>query len=670
MSSSTLKDPRMPRIDAIDLIYSCAICHQTLEEIYNNNENENGLKDGRQEDDHPRPTAICPVCAEGIYDNAPKSLYSVRGFDRKSHDPALPDSFFVVPPKSLDKDGPDMDALKFQFTSLVRTGIANTKQLHVERSGRADAELRLAKSEKTVAALQAVIRDKEQHIKQLEVSQEKLQKWEGQKPKLIKYINLIPAMEHEITVLRQCLQELGYKPPDRQYKLEIAKQELQLGDQRDPIQKALDDLSAENAEQVKEKDRTKEDSHDELPSQERKRKRDSEKHEPIQVRLNNELARPNPMPPPGIPASRSPQRSPQRLVQSRNTPQEPVTESGRLDLKFPPNDRSHGNQMLSSFDAAVPRFSPQKNVQHDAGVQASLYESPIDNLDQNYYHDRGRLPYSNGRHPELAASDHLDLPAQSLMDQYGYQNQSPVRQARGESVQQPFPKQQQQFEGQRPPLQDGRSVDVRTAYTATPSPRKVPLGRQATAMSVASPFFKKPTIPAYRDSPQSRGFRKPASMEPNYPTRISTGQSPVQYQRQKTTNGLSFMHEPEPITNGSAYPNYGGPGNTIAQMRPRGFEHGVPYQHGHRNHGPPPQTPRRHDVGSVPSLPSVQPSLHVPYTTPSQSRHSMDQQNLGTIRGVKAGGFSMQTPLPVRPTPMITKAHNIWSSGSGRRAMR
>jgi len=46
-----------------------------------------------------------------------------------------------------------------------------------------------------VAALQGVIRDREQHIKQLEVGQEKLQKWEKKKPQLTQYISLVPAME-------------------------------------------------------------------------------------------------------------------------------------------------------------------------------------------------------------------------------------------------------------------------------------------------------------------------------------------------------------------------------------------------------------------------------------------------------------------------------------------
>lgn len=50
-SSSTPKDSSMPSIEAIDLIYSCNICHHTLNEIYNNDENENGLKSGHQEDD-------------------------------------------------------------------------------------------------------------------------------------------------------------------------------------------------------------------------------------------------------------------------------------------------------------------------------------------------------------------------------------------------------------------------------------------------------------------------------------------------------------------------------------------------------------------------------------------------------------------------------------------
>jgi len=447
-------------------------------------------------------------------------------------------------------------------------------------------------------------------------------------------------------------------------------QDLQPEDQRDPIQKALDDLSAENTAQAKESDRSMQAPREGLLSQERKRKRDPERHEPIQVRLGAELPRQNPVPPPTMPASRSPQKGPQRVVQSRNTLLGEILESENLNLKFPQYDSRHGNQMLPDFDAAAQRLPLQNNVRHDTGIQAGSHTSPMDNLNQSFYHNRGQLPFSDGRPHDPAELDHFARPNESLMDQYEYQNRSPVLQARGERVQQPFMDQQQHAEDLRRPPQNANSIDSRTAYTATPSPRKLPLGRQGTAKSVASPFFKKPTIPAYRNSPQPRAFRKPVLMDPNYPTRVSSRQSPVEYQRQKTTNGLSFIHEPEPILSGSVYPGYGGPEPTIAQMRPRGFELGLPYQNGNRTVGPPPQTPRRHDIGNVPSLPSVQPSLHGPYTTPSQSRHGMDQQNLSTIRGVKAGGVAMQAALPVRPTPIITKPHNIWSSGSGRRAMR
>jgi len=64
---------------------------------------------------HPedqRPSAVCPLYADSQRDNSVKAVFGVRGFDKKSHDPAIPESFFIVPPKSLDKDGPDMDALK------------------------------------------------------------------------------------------------------------------------------------------------------------------------------------------------------------------------------------------------------------------------------------------------------------------------------------------------------------------------------------------------------------------------------------------------------------------------------------------------------------------------------------------------------------------------------
>lgn len=51
MSPYRPKDSRVPKIDALDLIYSCSICHETLNDVYRNAQNENGLDDGRQQDD-------------------------------------------------------------------------------------------------------------------------------------------------------------------------------------------------------------------------------------------------------------------------------------------------------------------------------------------------------------------------------------------------------------------------------------------------------------------------------------------------------------------------------------------------------------------------------------------------------------------------------------------
>jgi len=52
MSPSQSNDRRSPRVEALDLIYSCVICHDTLDKAYQNDENEDGLKHGRQADSH------------------------------------------------------------------------------------------------------------------------------------------------------------------------------------------------------------------------------------------------------------------------------------------------------------------------------------------------------------------------------------------------------------------------------------------------------------------------------------------------------------------------------------------------------------------------------------------------------------------------------------------
>ena len=59
-----------------------------------------------------QPEAPCPVCAKEKGDNAPKQLFSLRGFNDDQHDPAIPPFWFKAPPMKLEGKDKEMEALR------------------------------------------------------------------------------------------------------------------------------------------------------------------------------------------------------------------------------------------------------------------------------------------------------------------------------------------------------------------------------------------------------------------------------------------------------------------------------------------------------------------------------------------------------------------------------
>jgi len=372
----------------------------------------------------------------------------------------------------------------------------------------------------------------------------------------------------------------------------------------------------------------------------------------------------NSMPPPMIPASRSPQQSQQRVVRNHD-----VSTAENLNLKFSCHDNNPEQQIGANVEQETQKLTAQNHRRQDARIQAIPRGESMNRFDQTHYHEHSQSSPFDGQAGVSGELDHFAPQAEPLMNQPGFQGQSPsawprITQARGERVSQS----NHRRDAYRFPQE--RAVNGnRMSYTGTTtsSPRKMQPSRHGTTNSVASPFFKKASISRFEELPQRPAFRYPAPVHQNHQPRLVSRQGPVEYRGQKTTNGVSFIQEPETaMQNRLIYPKYTAAEPTTASMRSIQDESDFRYRHGDRPFEPPPQTPRRHGLGTVPSLPSMQPSMHGPYTTPSRIRHGMGQQDFGTIRSAKAGGLLARDALPVRPTPMS----NIWSSGSGRRVMR
>ena len=322
-----------------------------------------------------------------------------------------------------------------------------------------------------------------------------------------------------------------------------------------------------------------------------------------------------------IPASRSPQKSPQRVVRDYD-----VSDAGNLNLKFSYHDSNPEKQVVANVEQETQKFQAQNYRRQDARIQAIPRGESMNSFDQTHYHKHSQSSPFDRQAGVSGELDHFAHQAEPLMNQSGFQGQSPsawprITQARGERVSQS----NHGHDAYRFP-QDRTVKGNRMSYTGTTtsSPRKMQPPRHGTANSVASPFFKKASISRFEEVPQRPAFRYAAPVNQNHQLRLVSRQGPVEYRGKKTTTGLSFIQEPETaVQNRSIYPEYTAAESTTASMRSTQDESDFRYRHGDRPFEPPPQTPRRHALGTVPSLSSMQPSIHGPYTTPSHPRHGM-----------------------------------------------
>ncbi|MCJ1469899.1 hypothetical protein MMC07_008543 [Pseudocyphellaria aurata] len=145
----------------LDIIVSCSICQQSICDIYAAPEQSDGLRQGPDlgngkitrlwlaECGHftctkhlagggpqfypspQKPQAPCPLCSRERGDFSNKSLFWVNGVSSGEYSLEIPKAYFQTPPLRLAGDDPDLEALRFQYLSLLRYG--STKQAKVVR---------------------------------------------------------------------------------------------------------------------------------------------------------------------------------------------------------------------------------------------------------------------------------------------------------------------------------------------------------------------------------------------------------------------------------------------------------------------------------------------------------------------------------------------------------
>ncbi|KAF2142672.1 uncharacterized protein K452DRAFT_226719 [Aplosporella prunicola CBS 121167] len=222
----TDKPPPPPSSSAaLDVIFNCHICQATISDIYNQSSGNSGFRDGRPNTSdtrvtslwltecmhltcgshlegggapfHPegaRPEAACPVCVKEAHDDRPKPLYAVRGWKEGAYDEDIPEDLFVTPPVGLDGKSIKVQALQFQYTSLLRYGTAMLAQRRAAEKTRLEAERRASEAEKRHREMSEQVMALKCRVTAMEKDQAEVSKWKARMPQITHYLKLCPEL--------------------------------------------------------------------------------------------------------------------------------------------------------------------------------------------------------------------------------------------------------------------------------------------------------------------------------------------------------------------------------------------------------------------------------------------------------------------------------------------
>ncbi|KAI9696951.1 MAG: hypothetical protein M1836_004912 [Candelina mexicana] len=236
----------------LDVIFSCAVCQATVKAIYDDAQDNSGLRidpdsekgvvvklwltecghltcgehlEGGGAPFHPagQPSrAPCPICSAEAGIIEPRALYAVYGTEEGQYDPKIPRNYFETPPIRLHGNAPGKDALRFQYLSLLRYG---TRILHkLKQVEQEMVALQLAKDRE--ATNSKIMKEKlsalEGMARELEAKDEKLKSWEKREPTIKHYLHILSSLVKENEMLKQQLSYLGYAIPATKYAINLA----------------------------------------------------------------------------------------------------------------------------------------------------------------------------------------------------------------------------------------------------------------------------------------------------------------------------------------------------------------------------------------------------------------------------------------------------------------
>ncbi|CAD6593676.1 MAG: hypothetical protein ASARMPREDX12_007428 [Alectoria sarmentosa] len=120
---------------------------------------------------HEVPRAPCPLCSIEKNDHSDKALFFINGLSKGQYDGNIPDVYFQTPPIQLSGGDPGLEALRFQYLSLLRSG---TKT-----------------HEKLIGLAQA------------------LKRWEDKKPEIVRSLSSVAPLRDELLSAGRRLMALG-----------------------------------------------------------------------------------------------------------------------------------------------------------------------------------------------------------------------------------------------------------------------------------------------------------------------------------------------------------------------------------------------------------------------------------------------------------------------------
>ncbi|EME84249.1 uncharacterized protein MYCFIDRAFT_133976 [Pseudocercospora fijiensis CIRAD86] len=204
-----------------EIIFSCGICQATVSDLYATPEHDQGFSsdpgsghgiitklwigecshvfcgkhlEGAAAPFHPKgipPRAACPLCVQDNNDSSMREIFGIRGLEDGQYDEVIPRDYFRCPPRKLDATDSEMDALRFQYTHLIRQAKQSFKGLRA-------VERKRAILESTLATERKLHRKAETQVQELqgrhEVTMAKLQKWENRKAVIKHYMDAVQEM--------------------------------------------------------------------------------------------------------------------------------------------------------------------------------------------------------------------------------------------------------------------------------------------------------------------------------------------------------------------------------------------------------------------------------------------------------------------------------------------